>query len=87
MKQKQSVLKFLKEKWMLPLFVLLISGSVLYGIAHAIQQRDMDQIRTKAELNAVTYADRMIEDLNGGSKSHLYMALFLKNESGGITAW
>ncbi len=84
MKQKQSVLKFLKEKWMLPLFVLLISGSVLYGIAHAIQQRDMDQIRTKAELNAVTYADRMIEDLNGGINITNALEQILISEDGEV---
>ena len=35
-------------------------------IAHAVQQDDFRHIRTLAELNAVTYGDNMIADLNAG---------------------
>ena len=35
-------------------------------IAHAVQPSDSRHIRTLAELNAVTYGDSMIADLNAG---------------------
>ena len=58
--------KFSHTKWLLPLWVLLIGSIALYMIAHAVQQNDSRHIRTLAELNAVTYGDNMIADLNAG---------------------
>lgn len=58
--------KFSHTKWLLPLWILLIGSIVLYMIAHAVQQDDSRHIRTLAELNAVTYGDNMIADLNAG---------------------
>ena len=58
--------KFSHTKWLLPLWILLIGSIVLYMIAHAVQQNDSRHIRTLAELNAVTYGDNMIADLNAG---------------------
>lgn len=58
--------KFSHTKWLLPLWILLIGSIVLYMIAHAVQQSDSRHIRTLAELNAVTYGDSMIADLNAG---------------------
>lgn len=59
-------IKFSHTKWLLPLWVLLIGSIVLYMIAHAVQQDDSRHLRTLAELNAVTYGDSMIADLNAG---------------------
>lgn len=59
-------IKFSHTKWLLPLWILLIGSIVLYMIAHAVQQDDSRHIRTLAELNAVTYGDNMIADLNAG---------------------
>lgn len=59
-------IKFSHTKWLLPLWILLIGSIVLYMIAHAVQQGDSRHIRTLAELNAVTYGDNMIADLNAG---------------------
>ena len=58
--------KFSHTKWLLPLWVLLISSIVLYMIAHAVQLSDSRHLRTLAELNAVTYGDNMIADLYAG---------------------
>lgn len=43
-----------------------IGSIALYMIAHAVQQADSRHLRTLAELNAVTYGDSMIADLNAG---------------------
>ena len=62
----RNKIKFSHTKWLLPLWVLLISSIVLYMIAHAVQLSDSRHLRTLAELNAVTYGDSMIADLNAG---------------------
>ena len=62
----RNKIKFSHTKWLLPLWVLLIGSIVLYMIAHAVQQSDSRHLRTLAELNAVTYGDNMIADLNAG---------------------
>lgn len=62
----RNKIKFSHTKWLLPLWVLLIGSIFLYMIAHAVQQSDSRHIRTLAELNAVTYGDSMIADLNAG---------------------
>lgn len=62
----RNKIKFSHTKWLLPLWVLLIGSIVLYMIAHAVQQADSRHLRTLAELNAVTYGDSMIADLNAG---------------------
>ena len=62
----RNKIKFSHTKWLLPLWVLLIGSIVLYMIAHAVQLSDSRHLRTLAELNAVTYGDSMIADLNAG---------------------
>ena len=62
----RNKIKFSHTKWLLPLWVLLIGSIVLYMFAHAVQQSDSRHLRTLAELNAVTYGDSMIADLNAG---------------------
>ena len=53
-------------KWILPLAVLIVSIAVLYIIVRKADITGYNQIRTKAKLNAVTYADRMTTELNNG---------------------
>ena len=62
----RNKIKFSHTKWLLPLWVLFIGSIVLYIIAHAVQLSDSRHLRTLAELNAVTYGDSMIADLNAG---------------------
>ena len=51
---------------------------------HTVYQSDSEQLRTRAELNAVTYADRMIEDLNGGINITNSLEQILISENGEI---
>ena len=81
----QDKIKFSHTKWLLPLWVLLISSIVLYIIAHTVYQSDSEELRTRAELNAVTYADRMIEDLNNGINITDSLKQILISESGEIS--
>ena len=54
-------------KWfILPLVVLVCSAFILYIVVSKVNRIKYEQTRTKASLNAVTYADRMINDLNSG---------------------
>ena len=80
----QYKIKFSETKWLLPLWVLLISSIVLYIIAYTVYQSDSEQLRTRAELNAVTYADRMITDLNGGINITNSLEQILISEDGKI---
>lgn len=80
----QYKIKFSETKWLLPLWVLLISSIVLYIIAHTVYQSDSEQLRTRAELNAVTYADQMIEDLIGGINITNSLEQILISENGEI---
>lgn len=80
----QDKIKFSHTKWLLPLWVLLISGIVLYIIAYTVHQSDSEQFRTRAELNAVTYADRMITDLNAGINITNSLKQILISENGNI---
>lgn len=81
----QYKIRFSETKWLLPLWVLLIGSVVLYIIAHTVYQSDSEQLRTRAELNAVTYADRMIEDLNGGINITNSLEQILISENGEIS--
>lgn len=80
----QGKFKFSETKWLLPLWVLLISSIVLYIIAYTVYRSDSEQLRTRAELNAVTYADRMISDLNGGIDITNSLEQILISEDGRI---
>lgn len=52
--------------FILPLVVLVSSVFILYMVISKVDRIKYEQTRTKASLNAVTYADRMINDLNSG---------------------
>ena len=59
---KQQKWKLSIIKWLLPLLVLIISGSILYTVVQAVQEIKLERARTKAELNAVVYADQLRKD-------------------------
>ena len=61
-----SKLKSLKAQLLLPLLVFLISSGILLHTMNNLDASNLEQVRTKAELNAISYADRMIQDLNQG---------------------
>ena len=80
----QNKIKFRGTRWLLPLWVLLISSIVFYIIAYTVHQSDSEQLRTRAELNAVTYADRMVSDLNAGINITNSLEQILISENGNI---
>lgn len=53
-------------KWLLPLLVLIICGALLCAVMKKAYASGREQIRMKAEMNAVTYADRMEACLDDG---------------------
>ena len=61
---KHDKLTITDIKWLMPLLVLIFSVSTLYNVTHNIDLAGYKQVWTKAELNAVTYADYMVEELN-----------------------
>lgn len=64
---EQGVKKHFNYKWViLPLVVFICGVIILYAVVREVDIMDYEQVRTKARLNAVTYADRMINDLNSG---------------------
>ena len=71
-------------KWLLPLFVFAAGVCVLYFIAHKASIAEQEQIRIKAELNAVTYADRMNANLNEGVNITNSLKQILISENGKI---
>lgn len=81
---KHHQIKMSDMKWLLPFLIFLISTGILYVIVHNVNLADYEQIRTKTELNAVTYADRMITDLNGGINITNSLEQILISENGEI---
>ena len=71
-------------KWLLPLLVLIISGSILYTVVQAVQEIKLERARTKAELNAVVYADQLRKDLSRGINITKSLELILISEDGSI---
>ena len=71
-------------KWLLPLLVLIISGSILYTVVQAVQEIKLERARTKAELNAVVYADQLRKDLSRGINITKSLELILISEDGKI---
>ena len=75
---------FSRIKWLLPLLVLLLSGSILYTAAQKVQEIKLERARTKTELNAVVYADQLKQDLNRGINIARSLELILISEDGEI---
>ena len=64
-KERKNIFMIRKELW-IPVFVLMISLVVLVNIGIRADSSQRDLIRSRAELNAVTYADHMKADIVRG---------------------
>lgn len=65
MRKKENKINHFKYlKWILPIIFMICCGFVLYLVTYKVASVSEEQMRTKAELNAVTYANRMQEDIN-----------------------
>ena len=63
--ERKNTFRIKKELW-IPVFVLMIGLVVLVNIGIRADSSQRDLIRSKAELNAVTYADHMKADIVRG---------------------
>ena len=63
--EKKNTFRIKKELW-IPVFVLMIGLVVLVNIGIRADSSQRDLIRSRAELNAVTYADHMKADIVRG---------------------
>ena len=63
--ERKNTFRIKKELW-IPVFVLIISLIVLVKIGVCADSSQRDLIRSRAELNAVTYADHMKADIVRG---------------------
>lgn len=62
------------NKWhILPLVVFICGIIILHAIVMEVNRMDYEKIRAKASLNAVTYADQMINDFNLGIGKHILL--------------
>ncbi len=64
-KERKNIFRIRKELW-IPVFVLMISLVVLVNIGIRADSSQRDLIRSRTELNAVTYADHMKADIVRG---------------------
>ena len=60
--EQKNTFRIKKELW-IPVFVLMIGLVVLVNIGIRADSSQRDLIRSRAELNAVTYADHMKADI------------------------
>ena len=60
--ERKNTFRIKKELW-IPVFVLMIGLVVLVNIGIRADSSQRDLIRSRAELNAVTYADHMKTDI------------------------
>lgn len=81
---KHNHQKFSYLKWLLPVLVFLIGGSILHVIAHTVRHADYERLRAKAELNAVTYANQMTDALYNGIGITDSLEQILISEDGNI---
>ena len=65
-KERKNIFRIRKELW-IPVFVLMISLVVLVNIGIRADSSQRDLIRSRTELNAVTYADHMKADIVRGN--------------------
>ena len=63
--EQKNTFRIKKELW-IPVFVLMIGLVVLVNIDIRADSSQRDLIRSRAELNAVTYADHMKADIVRG---------------------
>lgn len=75
--------KYSGNRWrILPLVVLICGIIILHAIVAEINRMEYEKTRTKASLNAVTYADRMINNLNLGAGIASSIEQLLISENG-----
>lgn len=55
-----------KKKWILPFLVFMIGTGIVAGMINHLKVYDQKQNRELADLNAVTYAERVKTDLMKG---------------------
>lgn len=77
-------LKALKYKLIIPLLVFLFGTGVLCVVIYKISYTNQERVRDKASLNAVSYADRMIADLNNGITITKSLEQIIISENGQI---
>ena len=77
-------LKALKYKLIIPLLVFLFGTGVLCVVIYKINYTNQERVRDKAALNAVSYADRMIADLNNGITITKSLEQIIISENGQI---
>lgn len=77
-------LNVLKYKIIIPLLVFLIGTEVLCAVVYKISYTNQEQVRDKAALNAVSYADRMITDLDKGITITKSLEQIIISENGQI---
>lgn len=71
------------NRWrILPLVVLICGIIILHAIVAEINRMEYEKTRTKASLNAVTYADHMINNLNLGAGIASSIEQLLISENG-----
>ena len=63
---KRKLRKIFNKNWIVPLLVFIASSAILTYVACEISGDDRERQYTKAELNAVSYSDRMIRDFTDG---------------------
>lgn len=75
--------KYSGNRWrILPLVVLICGIIILHAIVAEINRMEYEKTRTKASLNAVTYADHMINNLNLGAGIASSIEQLLISENG-----
>ena len=75
--------KYSGNRWCILQLVVLICGIIiLHAIVAEINRMEYEKTRTKASLNAVTYADRMIHNLNLGAGIASSIEQLLISENG-----
>lgn len=73
------------NRWrILPLVVLICGIIILHAIVAEINRMEYEKTRTKASLNAVTYADHMINNLNLGAGIASSIEQLLISENGEV---
>lgn len=77
-------LKALKYKLIIPLLVFLFGTGVLCVVIYKISYTNQERVKDKAALNAVSYADRMIADLNNGITITKSLEQIIISENGQI---
>ena len=77
-------MRTIKKKFILPFIVFLVGMSALGGLVYAIKSNQQKQNRITANLNAMTYAERMKTDIMKGIRVTGTLEQILISEDGKI---